>query len=181
VTTHAPSTLPNSLTWAARAACRTEDANLFFSDSDDSVAEAKRICQPCPVRAECLAEALRTEDGPRYGISGGLTPDERAQLAPTQRPDPSDLAAQYLSGASIRDIAHRSGQPYQAVRQALVKAGVQLRGRGGSDRARHGTASTYQCGGCRCEPCTKAHSASMRAYRARRRQREAMAGTGGAR
>lgn len=75
-----PDTLPNALEWASRAACRGEDLNLFFTEDKLKVARAKRICGRCPVHEECLAEALRAEDGSRYGISGGLTPAERAEL-----------------------------------------------------------------------------------------------------
>lgn len=40
---------------------------------------AKQACLSCPVRAECLRRALET--GERYGIWGGMTPDERRDLA----------------------------------------------------------------------------------------------------
>lgn len=36
---------------------------------------AKKICQACPVRVECLTDALQNNDG--YGLKGGLTPVER--------------------------------------------------------------------------------------------------------
>lgn len=76
----APDTLPNALSWALRAACRGYDLADFFSDSRASIRWAKGVCGRCPVREECLAEALRAEDGSRYGIYGGLTPEERAEL-----------------------------------------------------------------------------------------------------
>jgi WhiB family redox-sensing transcriptional regulator len=75
-----PDTLPNALAWADRAACRGYDLDLFFSDAARNIHEAKQICRRCPVREECLDEGLRAEDGSRYGIYGGLTPDERAEL-----------------------------------------------------------------------------------------------------
>ncbi|MFJ1869925.1 WhiB family transcriptional regulator [Streptomyces chartreusis] len=80
----APKTLPNALEWAARAACRNYDLDDFFTDSKNGIAWAKRICGGCPVREQCLAMALRAEDGSRYGIYGGLTPEERAELAGTK-------------------------------------------------------------------------------------------------
>lgn len=49
----------------------------------------------------------------------------------------------------------------------------------GADRAGHGNASTYQNYGCRCRPCTDANTAKSLAYKARRRERAAMAETGG--
>ena len=41
------------------------------------MATAKAVCASCPVRAECLAEALARIP---YGIAGGLTEQERAAL-----------------------------------------------------------------------------------------------------
>ncbi len=44
------------------------------------IAEAKALCRQCPVKAACLAEAERIEDGVAdrtWGIWGGLTPEER--------------------------------------------------------------------------------------------------------
>lgn len=80
----APATLPNALSWAEQAACKGEDLNRFFSEDKLKIALAKKICGRCPVRENCLAEALAAEDGSRYGISGGLTPAERTELAREQ-------------------------------------------------------------------------------------------------
>lgn len=45
---------------------------------------AKRFCELCPVRLECLVDAQTT--GERDGIRGGLTPRERSRLdIPRQR------------------------------------------------------------------------------------------------
>jgi len=49
-----------------------------------------------------------------------------------------------------------------------------------ADRAGHGNASTYQNYGCRCRPCTEANTAKSLAYKARRRERAALAKSGGA-
>lgn len=76
-----PDTLPNTLSWAGAAACRGIDVDEFFTESKLGIAHVKRICGGCLVREQCLAEALRAEDGSRYGIYGGLTPAERAELA----------------------------------------------------------------------------------------------------
>ena len=66
--------------WRSAAACRSADPELFFPVSDsgkslEQVAEAKAVCAGCPVRRECLAFALRTEQV--HGIWGGTTADER--------------------------------------------------------------------------------------------------------
>jgi WhiB family transcriptional regulator, redox-sensing transcriptional regulator len=69
--------------WRARALCRDEDPELFFPIGTSGpallqIAEAKAVCARCPVRAECLAEALET--GQDYGVWGGLSEDERRSL-----------------------------------------------------------------------------------------------------
>lgn len=68
--------------WTDAAACRGEDIALFFgrenergADKDAREQEAKDICGMCPVRGDCLEEALR--EAPQYGIWGGMTADER--------------------------------------------------------------------------------------------------------
>jgi WhiB family redox-sensing transcriptional regulator len=72
--------------WAARAACQGQDPALWFPEdhkgpSPATVAEALTICSACPVRAQCLDDALATEGGrrpaSRYGIRGGLTGGQR--------------------------------------------------------------------------------------------------------
>lgn len=66
--------------WRAQAACLTTDPEQFYPTAttgpayDAQVREAKAVCAPCPVRAECLAEALSRIP---YGIAGGLTEEER--------------------------------------------------------------------------------------------------------
>ncbi len=64
--------------WRDEALCREVDAELFFPERGGSVREAKRVCASCPVRAECLDWAITHDQ--RYGVWGGLTPNERMQL-----------------------------------------------------------------------------------------------------
>lgn len=81
----APDTLPNSLAWAARAACQGQDLALFFSDAEQKIAQAKQICAACPVRRQCLDEALHAEATTSgAGIFGGLTANERTEFALTR-------------------------------------------------------------------------------------------------
>jgi WhiB family redox-sensing transcriptional regulator len=73
--------------WRALAACKGVDPELFFSSEDlpdkrdrvERESVAKSICAACPVRAECLAYAIAA--GERYGIWGGLNPQERRAVA----------------------------------------------------------------------------------------------------
>jgi len=49
-------------------ACSTSP-DLFFAESPLDVARAKALCQDCPVRAACLADALNR--GEPWGVWGG--------------------------------------------------------------------------------------------------------------
>jgi WhiB family redox-sensing transcriptional regulator len=69
--------------WRSAAACRSADPELFFPISDsgkslEQVAEAKAVCAGCPVRRECLAFAVATQQVD--GIWGGTTADERSAV-----------------------------------------------------------------------------------------------------
>jgi hypothetical protein len=83
--------------WAARALCAQADPEIFFPPAGDPGTEAKKICARCPVRQDCLAYALDADE--RFGIWGGLDPDERRNLHRRQnrrssaKPDASRGAA----------------------------------------------------------------------------------------
>lgn len=75
-----PNTLASSGEWMQRAVCAT-DPDAMHPDNDQAgIAYAKRICAACPVRLECLRDALRTDDN-KHGIRGGLKPEERRAVA----------------------------------------------------------------------------------------------------
>lgn len=55
-----------------------QDPELFFTPSREE--DAKQLCLRCEVRTECLEVALAGEGyqaRQRYGVFGGLGPDER--------------------------------------------------------------------------------------------------------
>jgi WhiB family redox-sensing transcriptional regulator len=62
------------------AACATTDPELWFPELDSlwRVAQAKKICEKCPVKQECLNYALVNKF--KDGIWGGLSPTERHRL-----------------------------------------------------------------------------------------------------
>lgn len=63
--------------WAPHAACRSTDPDVMFLPGAQQHV-AKQVCTPCPVRRECLAEALT--NGIEYGVWGGMTERERRAL-----------------------------------------------------------------------------------------------------
>ena len=69
--------------WTAWAACRGTDPNELFVQGL-AQNRAKLICRGCPVRTECLADAL--DNGIEFGVWGGMTERERRTLL-RRRPD----------------------------------------------------------------------------------------------
>lgn len=68
-------------------ACGPEDAEVFWPEEDDpehnvKIAQAKAICAECPIRASCLARALRTR---ARGVLGGTTDLERHRMLRSAR------------------------------------------------------------------------------------------------
>lgn len=90
--------------WRAQAACAGASTEVFYPPRDALVypvmaAVARRMClgdggPPCPVRVECLAYALSTNE--RHGIWGGLSSRERTAMFRRIRP-----VAEF-DGSSIR-------------------------------------------------------------------------------
>ncbi len=83
-THHAPATGLRGIgdtSWQPRGACHgmdVEDADATFfalPREHEAIAEAKELCDACPVRRECLNYALENEL--KDGIWGGLTEAER--------------------------------------------------------------------------------------------------------
>jgi len=71
------------INWRDHAACRETDVDLFFPIGTTGPAltridAAKRVCQTCPVQAQCLSWAL--DYGVSDGVWGGATPEERRSI-----------------------------------------------------------------------------------------------------
>jgi len=64
--------------WQAEALCAQTDPEAFFPEKGGSTRDAKRVCQTCTVRTECLEYALAHDE--RFGIWGGLSERERRKL-----------------------------------------------------------------------------------------------------
>lgn len=78
--------------WRGSALCMQTDPEAFFPTNKaytdeyngyNNYNEARKICAECPVRGECLADALITNDL-EYGMRGGLTPRERMGILATK-------------------------------------------------------------------------------------------------
>ncbi|MFD7935610.1 WhiB family transcriptional regulator [Streptomyces sp. NPDC059755] len=113
--------------WESRAACRYQDAELWFSRRSSSRAVA--ICAACPVLAPCRAAVLLREKGlpkcRREGVIAGLTgPQRHALERQTDRPrpePPADLGAPRAPGGVPR------GQPAPCGTRAAYQRHLRLR------------------------------------------------------
>lgn len=93
--------LSEPLDWRAKKSCDATLADRAFDTADDlvelgltkgaaqdvaadAVAQAKRVCAACPVRAACRDSALREERGELgFGVWGGMDPAQRLAYRPT--------------------------------------------------------------------------------------------------
>ena len=94
--------------WVNQAACAGLDPDLFHPTRGEPTDAAKTICEACPVRAECLDYALRTNQ--QFGIWGGLTEQARGRLRLT---DPELITLELecpCCGDTFR--ARRAGQRF---------------------------------------------------------------------
>jgi WhiB family transcriptional regulator, redox-sensing transcriptional regulator len=64
--------------WTLLGRCAQVDPELFFPEKGGSGQEAKRICRDCPVRQQCLEDAMDRNEP--FGIWGGLSERERRAL-----------------------------------------------------------------------------------------------------
>jgi WhiB family redox-sensing transcriptional regulator len=113
--------------WRPLAACRSHDPNLWFPErgQSDHVRQAKAICASCPVREQCLEQAIA--DGETVGIWGGLSgremKAERKRRAGGRRgPKPGTTLKPIKHGTISGYSAHRyrGERPCQSCREAAA-------------------------------------------------------------
>lgn len=111
--------------WPSLAACRNGDPDaLFVQGAEQNV--AKRICRGCPVRYECLADAL--DNRIEFGVWGGMTERERRALLRRHPQVPSWRKTFEVALSQNRDAtdAEQPGLvPAGADRGALVPTGAE--------------------------------------------------------
>lgn len=66
------------LAWQTDALCAQTDPEAFFPEKGGSTRDAKRVCEACPVKSECLDYAMAHDE--KFGIWGGLSERERRRL-----------------------------------------------------------------------------------------------------
>ncbi len=69
--------------WRGEAACLNQGVNFYPERDQVKAAAAKAMCKRCPVRSDCLDEAIA--NGERFGIWGGMDQEERRKEARRRR------------------------------------------------------------------------------------------------
>lgn len=74
--------------WQDDALCAEIGDELFFPPKGGSYKEGKAVCGKCDVRDQCLAYIMKLETGidNRFGLYGGLSPNERRRLVRKKTP-----------------------------------------------------------------------------------------------
>ena len=71
--------------WMTRGLCVNVPPATFFPSDGVGVEAARKICQECPVRAECLEHALVHRID--HGVWGGCSERERRRILKRRRAD----------------------------------------------------------------------------------------------
>lgn len=67
------------LDWRNKANCLGLETTAIFFPAHGEYDKARKICNDCEVRTDCLMDAMSHETD-LYGMFGGLTPPERYAL-----------------------------------------------------------------------------------------------------
>ena len=73
-----------NLGWREEALCRTDPGAHWDGEVLPSMLE---MCLGCPVRPECLMEALHHDERSDCGVWGGTNPDQRRRIRRGADPD----------------------------------------------------------------------------------------------
>jgi WhiB family transcriptional regulator, redox-sensing transcriptional regulator len=82
--------------WTSQAVCLSGDPDVLFQRGAAQNL-AKLVCRSCPVRTQCLADAL--DNRVEYGVWGGMTERERRALL-RRRPDVTSWARLFAEAQS---------------------------------------------------------------------------------
>jgi hypothetical protein len=77
--------------WRREALCRSQPLAIFFPIRGQSDKPGLAVCGPCPVRPECLAEAIA--ESLEHGIRGGLTGQARVAARKAKAANDTERAA----------------------------------------------------------------------------------------
>lgn len=96
--------------WTKLAACAGIDTTLLFGKGAKQ-RQARELCYSCPVRLQCLAEALNADTD--FGVWGGLTERERRALT-RNMPHITDWTAWLSSDDALAEEIRQLRKPARA-------------------------------------------------------------------
>ena len=88
--------------WRDHAACIGKPMMWFYASErwPELIELALATCQGCPIRQQCLTDALNYEVGDRdvYGVRGGMVASERVRLirGRAAEPAPATISGQFI-------------------------------------------------------------------------------------
>lgn len=83
------------------AACADQDTGIFFSEADSEIRKALAICSRCPIKKECLEDAITNNE---FGVWGGTTESMREQMR--NAPNSLELWEVKTDMPDIEQVAH---------------------------------------------------------------------------
>lgn len=100
------------MNWRDEAICKGTDQTIWFPDAEDSriaYKKARAICDECPVRQECLDDAIATDELV-HGFRGGMKPKERQRYARTLGQDWQTIIRIRLAAEGHHEHLHEASQ-----------------------------------------------------------------------
>lgn len=116
--------------WHKVAACAETDPELFFPVTGRLTAAAEMICRRCPVRTDCLDDALRAEAAGllRFGIWGGLSAYQRTQTAAERSRAHPQKRRTILTADAVRDARARHAAGEAGISELAAEYGISRQG-----------------------------------------------------
>jgi WhiB family redox-sensing transcriptional regulator len=68
------------MSWREQAACKGAETSIFFPKRGEKLDRAMEFCNRCPVRPQCLDEAMSVGAESAVGVWGGTSERRRDQL-----------------------------------------------------------------------------------------------------
>lgn len=124
--------------WIEEAICPQTDPEIFFPEKGSSSRQALKVCASCPVKLDCLVEAMTTAAG-STGIWGGTTENDRRAIrrrlagtplgstpSRTRKKDRDQtIVLLYRAGMSVPEVALEAGVSERTVHRAVAAADSQ--------------------------------------------------------
>jgi hypothetical protein len=99
--------------WTKAAACRDVDPERFFPDEAAFNGHALSVCEDCPVRFDCLRDALEQKDNPE-GVWGCTTKRQRNKLRDQAEESSVDEVVEMVRARAVKtQQTHcKNGHPF---------------------------------------------------------------------